>query len=210
MDQATHSKSWWHRALKRFILTTTVAGAGVVLRMPGAIPPACAAAPPTQKVKTVKKRKKAAQEQASLTKGQQSLATLVLAGGLAYVGVRSAVEEDEEEEVRIREETEKLEKMTKEFTDIDGGVNSDLDLFASLKKRMNATDVPEDVNPDADELPDDNSLVRGICSADACDALAFSCPLQTFQRHADNLIPYHTRARGSGGRLSNAYDYAPQ
>ena len=79
--------------------------------------------------------------------------------GLTYWGLRAAATEDEEEEVRIREETEKLEKMTQEFTDIDGdGVIVDSDLLASLRKRMgNSTVVKGDNDPDGQGPADDSN-----------------------------------------------------
>jgi len=76
--------------------------------------------------------------------GSAALPTVVLMGGFAYYSWSTARREDEEEEVRIKEETEKMERLSKEFTDIDESVTVDEDLMASLKKRMgNGTDTKE-------------------------------------------------------------------
>ena len=69
------------------------------------------------------------------------LPTIVLAGGFAYYSWSTARREDEEEEVRIKDETEKMERLSKEFTDIDESVTVDEDLMSSLKKRLNATET---------------------------------------------------------------------
>ena len=66
---------------------------------------------------------------------------MVMMGGFAYYSWSSARAEDEEETIRIKDETEKMERLAKEFTDIDEQVTVDEDLMASLKKRMgNSTD----------------------------------------------------------------------
>jgi len=136
MPSAAAEHPWWRRALKQLLVTTSVVGAAVLLRAPGAVSPAMAAP---------SKSPTAGKKAASVSRGQQAMSTIVLAGGLAYWGVRTAMDEDDEETVRIKEETEKLEKITKEFTDIDEGVTNDADLLASLRKRMgNSTDADDD------------------------------------------------------------------
>ena len=42
-----------------------------------------------------------------------------MGSGLTYLAVRAAAEEDREEMERIKEETDKMKKLTEEFTEID-------------------------------------------------------------------------------------------
>ena len=104
--------------------------AGVLVRSPVA-PQAIAVKAPTAATKEVK------------TNGLPTLATIAMGGGLVYWSVKEANEEDEEEKIRVKEETEKLESMQKEYTDIDEGVTVDEDLFASLAARINSTETIE-------------------------------------------------------------------
>ena len=63
-------------------------------------------------------------------------------GGVTYRAYASAKAEDEEEQKRIKKETENMDKLAKEFTDIDEQVTADEDLMALPKKRMgNSTDA---------------------------------------------------------------------
>lgn len=57
-------------------------------------------------------------------------------GGFTYWSYVSAKDEDEDEVKRIKKESERLDSVAKEFTDIDGGVGTDADMLASLQKRM--------------------------------------------------------------------------
>jgi hypothetical protein len=147
---------WWRRVCKQLIFTTGIVGAAVMLRLPGAVSVAVAA--PTKSNAETTTTKKATPPP-SVTRSQQALSTIIFAGGLTFWGLRAAAKEDKEEEVRIREETEKLEKMTQEFTDIDGdGVIVDSDLLASLRKRMgNSTVVKGDNDPDGQGPADDSN-----------------------------------------------------
>merc|ERR1719198_832153 len=79
-----------------------------------------------------------------------------MTGGFVYWSYVSA--EDEDEQKRIKKESERLESLAKEFTDIDEGVGTDEDMFASLRKRMqNGTDDGEggDEGPGMGPPPDD-------------------------------------------------------
>ena len=147
-----YATPWWRRAVKKLLVTTSVLGAAALLRVPGAVSPAAAA---------VKGKTKASSKQVALkaSRQQEAMATVTIGGGLVYFAVKSAADEDEEEEKRIKEETEKLEEMTSEFTDIDGGqVVTDTDLLASLKKRMgNSTTTDE-----GSDGPADGSSVRAL------------------------------------------------
>jgi len=90
--------------------------------------------------------------------GQTALTTIAMGGGLVYWSVRSAKEEDDEEQQRIKDETERLESQAKEYTDIDEGVISDEDMFAALRTRLNSTETGGDGEGDgptgsADDTP---------------------------------------------------------
>jgi len=61
-----------------------------------------------------------------------------------YWAYASAVAEDKEEQTTIKKEQEKMERMSKEFTDIDEGVISDSDVLDSLRKRVNSTKTDDD------------------------------------------------------------------
>lgn len=67
-----------------------------------------------------------------------------MTGGFVYWSYVSAKDEDEDEQKRIKKESERMESLAKEFTDIDGGVGTDEDIMASLRKKMqNQTDDGE-------------------------------------------------------------------
>ena len=104
--------------------------AGVLVRSPVA-PQAIAVKAPAATTKEVN------------TNGLPTLATIAMGGGLVYWSVKEAKEEDEEEKRVVKEETEKLESMQREYTDIDEGVAVDEDLFASLAARLNSTETIE-------------------------------------------------------------------
>jgi len=110
-----------------------VGAAGIFMRAPGA-PTALAA-------KTAPKTPPAPTKQAN-TGATSFLTTAAMGGGLVYWSIRVASEEDKEEQERIKSESEKMESMAKEYTDIDGGVTVDEDLMASLRSRMgNSTEA---------------------------------------------------------------------
>ena len=150
---------WLRRAIRHVSIAAGITSAALIMRMPGAVMPAEAATPVATKSKTttgmkMKKRKSGGQE--------VGWATVGMCGGLTYWSMRVAKKEDDEEEKRIKEETEKMERMAKEFKDVDGEVTVDADLLASLKKRMNATASDGD---DADRtltVSYDTLLVIGI------------------------------------------------
>lgn len=149
-------KPWWRRALKQLVMTTSIVGAAVALRAPGAVSPACAAA---------KKATTTSRKSAQPSAGQQALSTIAFGGGLAYWGWASAAKEDKEEAVRIKKETEKLDIETKEFTDIDGDVIASEDLMAALKKRIgNSTDASG--GPDANGPSEGSSDGGGAATLD--------------------------------------------
>ena len=107
----------WLRVLRSAWTSTVsavaICGASVMVGREGAGPLPAVAAP---KAGVVKKQPKG---------GSAALPTLALAGGFVYYSWANARAEDEEESVRIKEETEKMERMSKEFTDIDEGVGTD-------------------------------------------------------------------------------------
>merc|ERR1719198_982908 len=82
-----------------------------------------------------------------------------MTGGFVYWSYVSAKDEDEDEQKRIKKESERLESLAKEFTDIDEGVGTDEDMFASLRKRMqNGTDDGEGaavLEPPTDDAPEE-------------------------------------------------------
>ena len=133
----------WLRVLRRgwtsAVTTVAICGASVMVGRGGALDPLPAVA--STKAGVVKKQPKG---------GSGVLPTLGLAGGFIYYSWANARAEDEEETVRIKDETEKMERMSKEFTDIDEGVTVDEDIMSSLRKRMgnstttNATDASAD------------------------------------------------------------------
>ncbi|KAL1508256.1 hypothetical protein AB1Y20_004373 [Prymnesium parvum] len=126
------SGNLWRRVVGGLRNALFVGAAGVLVRSPVA-PEALAAKapPPTARKKEVS------------TNGLPTLATIAMGGGLVYWSVKTAAEEDEEELQRVKEETQKLESMAKEYTDIDEGVTVDEDLFASLRSRLNSTETIE-------------------------------------------------------------------
>ena len=159
---------WLRRAIRHVSIAAGITSAALIMRMPGAVMPAEAATPVATKSKTttgmkMKKRKSGGQE--------VGWATVGMCGGLTYWSMRVAKKEDDEEEKRIKEETEKMERMAKEFKDVDGEVTVDADLLASLKKRMNATasdgddapppDVDPVVDPEDGDSGDDSSSGGG-------------------------------------------------
>lgn len=78
-----------------------------------------------------------------------------MTGGFVYWSYVSAKDEDEDEQKRIKKESERLDSLAKEFTDIDEGVGTDEDVMASLRKRMqNQTDSGDD-EPGMGPPPDD-------------------------------------------------------
>lgn len=135
----------WRQALQRrwrgVLGAVVLSSATMVTRFPTAGPvPAHASTVATKAVK--KTTKTAAIKRKKAKKSDNgALGTVVMIGGIGYWAWSSASKEDEEEQVRIKEETEKLTELAKEFTDIDEGVTADADLLASLKKRLgdNAT-----------------------------------------------------------------------
>jgi len=85
--------------------------------------------------------------------GQRALSTMVFVGGLSFYAYKVTSDEDEEELRRIKKENEKMEKLAKEFSDMDGGVVSDDDLLASLKSRLNSTDTKKDGDGEGPDSP---------------------------------------------------------
>jgi len=121
-----------HACSSLMVAVALTGGGGVVAtRRAEAVAPVA----PTTKVVTSKKR---------LNVGEQMITALVGCGGVTLWAKMVCDDEDREEAVRITKETEKLEELSKEFTDIDEGVFKDEDLFASLRSRMdNKTDTDE-------------------------------------------------------------------
>ena len=120
----------WRRSLKRAGAVLAFGAAGVFVQAP--VSPAFASGEVSSTRPAVTRKKK---------NGQGTLATLALGGGMCYWSARMAQKEDEEEQVRIREETEKMDSMAKEFTDIDSGVAVDDDLMSSLRKRVQTSNA---------------------------------------------------------------------
>lgn len=140
----------WRRALRspwRSLLSAAAIGSAAIVLRPGGPPPALAAVKTAPSSKTIKKQPKS---------GAATLPTIALMGGFAWYSFASAAKEDEEETVRIKDETEKLEKLSKEFTDIEDGVTVDEDIMASLRKRIgNSTE-------DGGEGGDENGPSAGL------------------------------------------------
>jgi len=132
---------WWRRTVRRVLTGVAIGGASVMMRRPAAMPQAHAVTAAAQKKMTPAKRPKPRS-----SSGSTALTTVSLFGGMAFIAYRQAAAEDEEELVRIKEENEKMKKMSKEFTDIDEAVTVDADLMASLQRRIakNATKTDGD------------------------------------------------------------------
>jgi len=112
-----------------------IGAAGAFMRVPGS--PTALAAKPASPTPTKQIPKKS-------SSGTSFLTTVAMGGGLVYWSIRSAKEEDEEEQRTIKEEAERQESLAKEYTDIDEGVTADEDLFASLRSRLNTTSSDND------------------------------------------------------------------
>merc|ERR1719223_627897 len=77
---------------------------------------------------------------------------VITVSSVLYFGGHLATEADfEAEKKRVTKEVKKMEKMKKEFTDIDEGVGTDEDFMAALNKRKselaNSTATDSDGNP---------------------------------------------------------------
>ena len=95
-------------------------------------PPAFAAAPaPKTSSSTTQKKKKTGTKKKirKSSGGNTALGTMGMIGGVTYWAYASAKAEDEEEQKRIKKETENMDKLAKEFTDIDEQVTVDEDLM---------------------------------------------------------------------------------
>ena len=126
----TQQPSLWRRVLRnpwRSVASAVTLGAASVMLQQKPAMAAVVAPPKTTTTKKLKKKPKPV---------SSALPTMVMMGGFAYYSWSSARAEDEEETVRIKDETEKMEQLSKEFTEIDEAVTVDEDLLASLKKRM--------------------------------------------------------------------------
>lgn len=117
---ATSGPSAWLRNLRKLAVAAAGGAASslVVGATPTCAPDAMAAGPYTQPPKPSQVRKARAKKSGS----NSGLATIALAGGVTYWSMRIAKVEDEEEQDRIKTETENMERLSKEFTDIDDDV----------------------------------------------------------------------------------------
>ena len=148
----------------------TVCSATMLMRVPGAGPePAFAASTTATTTKTVKKTAstKAMKRKKAQKQGNGAVGTLVMIGGVGYWAWSSAAKEDEEEQERIKEETEKMDRLAKEFTDIDEGVTADADLLASLKERMGKSNATKTDGDDDITGSDDGSGPGGAPTMDS-------------------------------------------
>ena len=111
---------------------------------------AFAAAPaPRAGTSTTYKKTKFKTKKVKKSNGNSALGTMVMIGGVSFWAYTSAKDEDAEEQKRIKVETEKMDKLAKEFTDIDEQVTTDEDMLASLKERMsNSTSAKEGTEGD--------------------------------------------------------------
>lgn len=95
--------------------------------------------------------------------GEKALSLSLTLGTFAVLGVwawKQNRRDDELENIRIREEVDRLEKMRAEFVDVEEDDDSldDEDLLASLKQRISEGDDAEDPNdPEAPEDPEAES-----------------------------------------------------
>lgn len=90
---------------------------------------------------------------------EKAMSLTLTAGTFAVLGVwawKKNRRDDELENVRIKDEVERLEKLRAEFMDVedDGGSIDDEDLLASLKQRISEGDDTS-TNPDESEDPSD-------------------------------------------------------
>ena len=135
----------WRRQLQQrwrsALAAVALGGASAMVGTPPAF--AAAPAPKTSSSTTQKKKKTGTKKKIrKSSSGNTALGTMGMIGGVTYWAYASAKAEDEEEQKRIKKETENMDKLAKEFTDIDEQVTVDEDLMASLKKRMgNSTDA---------------------------------------------------------------------
>lgn len=72
-------------------------------------------------------------------------------GGFFVYSVLSSQREDAEEKIRVKKESERIQNMEKEYTDIDAGVSADQDIMESLRARMSNTTNSSDDPPSSDD-----------------------------------------------------------
>jgi len=134
-EQPAVRESVWRRVVRnpwRSFASAVALGSASILAQPNGPPPAVAA------VKTATSIRKKSDPMAG------RMLSVSMASGFMYFAWDSTRKDAKEEAVRINEETEALERMSKEFTDIDEAVTVDEDLMKSLKKRLNSTNASED------------------------------------------------------------------
>lgn len=129
---------WVRRQMRRVVTFAAIGSASVLMRRPTDMPPAHAITVAAKQQSSGKVVRPKARKSNS---GSTALTTLTMFGGMAFFCYRQAALEDEEEKTRIKDENENMQRMSKEFTDIDEGVAVDADLLASLKKRLNQTET---------------------------------------------------------------------
>ena len=105
--------------------------------MPNGPPPALAQdsdVSTSSEYKRVRRKKKQGPE-------AEALVTFGGIGGMLYWGYTTSKAADKEEAIRIRKETEKMEKMSKEFTNIDEEVSERGSPFLFLARPLAAADL---------------------------------------------------------------------
>jgi hypothetical protein len=130
-------RRWLQQRWRNVLTAATIGSASVLISGSARPPPAFAAPAPTSSSSGMKKKPKA-------RAGNTMLPTVGLIGGISYLAYASSRAEDKLESKRIKVETEKLDQLAKEFTDIDDQVTVDADLMASLKKRMGKNETSAD------------------------------------------------------------------
>lgn len=146
---------------QRIVTAITIAGSLI-----GGVSPAIAAPPSSTEKSPVELRYDGRQE----LDGTEKAMSLVLTGGtfaaLSVWAWKRNREDDELEQVRIREEVERLEKLKAEFMDVEEDDDSidDEDLLAELNKRLSkdAEEAKDDDDTDNDDT--DNSTGTDVNS----------------------------------------------
>eukprot|EP00321_Phaeocystis_globosa_P013066 CAMPEP_0118828560 /NCGR_PEP_ID=MMETSP1162-20130426/18980_1 /TAXON_ID=33656 /ORGANISM="Phaeocystis Sp, Strain CCMP2710" /LENGTH=197 /DNA_ID=CAMNT_0006759581 /DNA_START=13 /DNA_END=602 /DNA_ORIENTATION=+ len=136
---AKAQRSFLRRNLDRVGTALAIGMASVMMRAPPAFAARKAVVAPTR-------------PQPVKINGLQKAGMVITVAGVIYVGGHLATEaEFAEEKKRVAKEVKKMEKMKKEFTDIDEGVGTDEDLMAALNKRKselaNSTATDSEGNP---------------------------------------------------------------
>jgi hypothetical protein len=147
-EQPKAQRSSLRRKLDRVVTALTVGAASLMMHAtPALAARKTQAPPPPQPIR--------------ISGTQKVLFGGTISGTFLLVTHLRTEHEAKEEKIRVKKESKKMQNMEKEFTDIDGGVDDDNDLMASLRKRMeNSTSTDEEGGAGPDALggggPDDS------------------------------------------------------